>query len=88
MKVTNQIESLFIRFSKWTRKSYAAFRSIGKTVNIDFLMFDLYTTFYQTLFRIIDIQNIKVPSIINHDLFVNQQFENKVSAHDYTHAKL
>ena len=37
-------------FSRWTRKAYAIFRSIGKTINIGVLSFDFHKSTFAIFF--------------------------------------
>ncbi len=47
-----QISNSILYFSKWTRASFATFRSIGKMIKIAFLNFDIHISLFENLYLI------------------------------------
>jgi len=45
-----QIQNSVLYFSRWTRASFAVFRSIGRMIKIAFLNFDIHTSLFVNLF--------------------------------------
>lgn len=52
MKQQINIQRIVSTFSRWTRKSYAVFASVGKIVRISHLHFDLNQTIIKFLYSV------------------------------------
>jgi hypothetical protein len=64
LKLKQQISSLRFVFSRWTRLSYAVFQSIGVSVQIAHLQFDLHKIIFQQKSKL-DHQNTFIESLLN-----------------------
>jgi len=68
-------------FSRWTRKAYAIFKSMGKTINIGILTFDFHKSNFARFFASIKSVFIINPNIELSDInieFIQLQNENQI----------
>jgi len=65
-----------LNFSRWTRKSYAIFRSIGKTIKIGFLSFDFHKDIFLVFFAAFHnfVEGIDINKLLDFTVqFINKQ---------------
>jgi hypothetical protein len=79
MKYQHKINQRSIVFSKWTRKSYAVFASLGKLVSIAHLSFDICMSFFSKKKNRLNVLKNNTELVENEDIeteaFFSEWFE-------------